>query len=289
VDLVCVGDVMLDVRAEAGALALGGDVHGRVLVQPGGTSANAAVWAAWSGATVEVLGAVGTDTAGDLLVRSLRTHGVGTERLRPVDAPTGTMLVLHESGERSMVADRGANALLTPDDLPDAIEAAAVLVSGYLLLQPPTTSAAVAALDRSRAGLVAVEAASWPLVERFGVEAFLRMSERADAVFANEPEARTLTGYDPVEACRELGERYRVAAVKRGAEGACLSIDGRLIEAKGDAVAEVDPTGAGDAFDGVLLAGLGRGREPEAVLHDACHAGALVAGSRSAWPEASPT
>jgi ribokinase len=289
VDLVCVGDVMLDVRAEAGALAPGGDVHGRVLVQPGGTSANAAVWAAWSGATVEVLGAVGTDTAGDLLTRSLRTRGVGIEGLRSVDATTGTMLVLHESGERSMVADRGANALLTPDDLPDAIEAAAVLVSGYLLLQPPTTSAAVAALDRARAGLVAVEAASWPLVERFGVEAFLRMSERADVVFANELEARTLTGCDPVDACRELGERYRVAAVKRGAEGACLSIDGRLIEARGDAVAEVDPTGAGDAFDGVLLAGLGRGREPETALHDACHAGALVAGSPSAWPEVSPT
>jgi sugar/nucleoside kinase (ribokinase family) len=42
-DLICVGDVMLDVRVDAGELARGGDVHGRVALQPGGTSANAAV------------------------------------------------------------------------------------------------------------------------------------------------------------------------------------------------------------------------------------------------------
>ncbi len=35
-DLVCVGDVMLDIRVDAAALRRGGDVHGRVLLQPGG-------------------------------------------------------------------------------------------------------------------------------------------------------------------------------------------------------------------------------------------------------------
>ncbi len=48
-DLVCVGDVMLDIRVDAQTLKRGGDVHGSVLLQPGGTSSNAAVWAAWSG------------------------------------------------------------------------------------------------------------------------------------------------------------------------------------------------------------------------------------------------
>ena len=64
------GDVMLDVRADVGALAHGGDVHGRVAVQPGGTSANAAVWAAWDGATSRVHGRVGGDAVGRILVEA---------------------------------------------------------------------------------------------------------------------------------------------------------------------------------------------------------------------------
>lgn len=285
-DLVCVGDVMLDVRADAGALARGGDVHGRVVVQPGGTSANAATWAAWSGADAAVIGAIGDDVAGDLLHAALAERGVDVSGIRGCDAPTGTMLVLHGSGERSMVADRGANAALAPDDLPAAIEAGAVLVSGYLLLQPPTTGTALAAIGRARAGIVAVEAASWPLVEAFGATAMLvaAADAGATALLANEREASALTGRGPVEACRALGARFPVVAVKRGAAGACLSVDGSLVEAPAEPVVEVDPTGAGDAFDGVLLASLARGASPAEALRAACHAGALVAGSASTWP-----
>jgi sugar/nucleoside kinase (ribokinase family) len=95
-----------------------------------------------------------------------------------------------------------------------------------------------------------------------------------------------LTGRDPDDACRALGERCRVAAVKRGADGACLSLDGAFHEAPAPAVDEVDPTGAGDAFDGVLLASLARGVDPADALVAACDAGAHVAGSLSAWPDA---
>ncbi len=56
VDLIAVGDVMVDVHVQAPALKRGGDVHGRVRLQPAGTSANAAVWAASDGADVRVHG-----------------------------------------------------------------------------------------------------------------------------------------------------------------------------------------------------------------------------------------
>lgn len=285
-DLVCVGDVMLDVRADAGALAHGGDVHGRVVIQPGGTSANAAVWAAASGAMAAVIGAVGDDVAADLILAALARHGVDTGQVRREHGTTGTMLVLHEAGERSMVADRGVNATLEPGDLPDAIEAGAVLVSGYLLLQEPTTATALAALERTRAELVAVETASWPLIDTFGAPRFFEVTARADAVLANDREAFSLTGCDGIDACRRLGERYRIAAVKRGAEGACLWVDGEVFEAPPSPVTEVDPTGAGDAFDGVVLAALARGQHPAEALDAACRAGARVAGSPSSWPDA---
>ena len=284
-DLVCVGDVMLDIRVDAEALKRGGDVHGRVLLQPGGTSANAAVWGAWAGATTRVLGHIGDDLPGRTVRGALAERGIDAALTTDADAPTGTMLVVHEPGERSMVADRGANARLAPDDLPPTIEAGAVLVSGYLFLQDDGHDAAVAALERTRAGLVAVETASWPLVEAFGPDRFFEETSDATVVLGNEREVEALTGRSGADAAGALGERYRVAAVKMDRRGAALCVDGRVLTAPAETVAEVDPTGAGDAFDGVLLAGLARGAAPEDALAHACHAGALVAESEQAWPE----
>jgi sugar/nucleoside kinase (ribokinase family) len=281
-----VGDVMLDIRVDAQTLQRGGDVHGSVALQPGGTSANAAVWAAWSGASARVHGRIGDDLAGRTLDDALRSRGVEPALSVDEGAPTGTMLVIHEPGERSMVADRGANARLEPSDLPDVIEAGAVLVSGYLLLQERGHDAAVAAFERARAPLVAIEAASWPMVEAFGKVRFLQETARADVLFANELEARALIGLaDGVAAASALGERYRFVAVKMGDRGAALSFEGSPTTALAPAVAEIDPTGAGDAFDGAFLAGLVQGLEPQAALDRACRAGALVASSASVWPE----
>ncbi|MGZ8628729.1 MAG: carbohydrate kinase family protein, partial [Actinomycetota bacterium] len=193
-DVVTVGDVMLDVRVEAEALEEGGDVHGRVLVRPGGSASNAAVWAVHAGATARVHGRVGTDTAGALIRDELMRRGVEPALAVDPAADTGTMLVVHEPGERSMVADRGANGRLTPDDVPERLEAKAVLVSGYALLYEPTFAAASAALERAAARFVAVDAASWPMVRDFGVERFFDVTRPANTILVNEREAEVLTG-----------------------------------------------------------------------------------------------
>jgi len=283
-DLVCVGDVMLDVHVASGALARGGDVHGRVAIRPGGTSANAAVWAAWAGASAAVIAAVGDDLAGRLCVDAVANRGVDVGGVVRRSLPTGVMVVMTEDGQRSMVADRGANAQLAAADV-DGIEAAAVLVSGYLFLQEPGHDVAVAAIGSVHTPLLAVEAASWPLLEAFGLERFFQETNPCDVVLANEREARVLTGADGQDAARALGERYRFAAVKRSANGATLIADGSLVSAEGETIEEVESTGAGDAFDGVLLSSLARGRAPEEALVRACHAGALVAASRATWPD----
>ena len=227
-DLIAVGDVMVDVHVRAPALKRGGDVHGRVRLQPAGTSANAAVWAAWDGGSARVLGRVGDDLAGRLLRDALAERGVDAALTVDADASSGTMLVVVEAGERSMVADRGANAALRPDDLPASLDAGAVLVSGYLLLQEPTTPAGLAAVDRAKATFVAVETSSWPLVEAFGPERFLSETTNAGAnvLLANEREAEILIGVSSTAAARALGERYRVACVKLGEKGAAMSFDG---------------------------------------------------------------
>lgn len=286
-DLIAVGDVMIDVHVRAPALKRGGDVHGRVRLQPAGTSANAAVWAAWDGADARVHGCVGDDLAGRLLRDALAERGVDRALTTEAGAPSGTMLVVVEAGERSMVADRGSNARFTPDHLPATLDAGAVLVSGYLLLQEATTPTGLAAIERATATFVGVEAASWPLVEAFGAGRFLSETTAAGAtvLFVNEREAEVLVGLSGTDAARALGDRYRVACVKLGEKGAAMCFDGSLVEVAAESVVEVDATGAGDAFDGVLLAALARGADPREALERACRAGGMVAASEDTWPK----
>ena len=286
-DLIVVGDVMLDVSVEAGALAPGGDVHGDVRIRPAGAGANAAVWAAARGAAVRLYGRLGNDVPGRLLAHELSQRGVNHVLAIDPQARTGAMLVVRRSGERSMVADRGANARLSPHDLPERLEARAVLVSGYLLFDPGSQEAATEALGRASARWVAIDAASWPLVQGCGPDRFRQLTKAASVLLANEREAIALApdSADVEEAARELAHDWELVCVKRGFAGAIALSGHRFVRATPPAVEEADPTGAGDAFDGVLLSQLAGGRTIEDALDAACGAGAAAAASFETWPE----
>ena len=284
-DVIAVGDVMLDVAVDAEELARGGDVHGEVVVRPGGSASNAAVWAAAEGATVRLHGRVGDDLAGRLLRESLEERGVEAALAVDPDARTGAVMVAREAWERSMVADRGANARLSAEDLPDVLEAGALLVSGYLLFHPGSEAAGRAALERARAQHVAVDAASWPLLRDLGPGRFLDAVAPSTVLLLNGKEAETLAGPDPETAAAKLAERFALVAVKLGSQGVVVATTDGVRRYPVEPVEEADPTGAGDAFDGVLLASLAGGASEEDALREACDAGRAVVMTTETWPE----
>jgi sugar/nucleoside kinase (ribokinase family) len=235
----------------------------RASVQPGGSAAIAAAWAATEGATSVVVGRVGDDFAGRALVAALEDRGV--ECLVRIDevAPTGTFLEI--DGE--IRADAGANAHASTADLPDHLAADALLVSGYLPRQLVAT-----ALARSEAGWTAL--APGPLDEVPG---------GADAIFVDEDEARRLTGVAPAEAARRLGERFRLACVTSGPHGAVASLGGEVASAGGRVAASPQAIGAGDAFAAGVLVALAQGSALQDALEAGCALGARAATSGS-WP-----
>lgn len=283
-DLVVVGDAMVDVAVDSGALARGGDVPGSVRIRPGGTGANAAVWAAAAGASVRLHARVGDDLPGRLVRDALEASGVDPALVVDPEAPTGAMLVVREAGERSMVADRGAAGRLSPEDLPERIDAGAVLVSGYLLFDPGAESGGKAALERARAEHVGLDAASWPLLESYGADRFLDAAREATLVLANEREAAVLTGASGEEAARALASRGTMACVKLAAQGAVVASAQEVLPAAAPRAETIDPTGAGDAFNGTLLGALASGAPVPEALRLACEAGARAAGREGPWP-----
>ena len=253
VRFVAVGELLVDVIAE------GAGHDAMIRVQPGGSAFNAAVTAAAAGADATVIGTVGDDPAGRMIVGELEAHGI-----RPNVTVDGGKTGVFLLGGGEIRVDRGASHLLA---VPDSIEADAVLVSGYL---PPETIAD--ALARARAPWVALDAA--------------RLEELPDggnAVIANEEAARRLTGMVPEDAARELGSLYRLACVTRGALGAVAVLDGELEAAAPADVADESPPGVGDVFAAVLLVELARAAPLANALAEACRWGALAAASPTGW------
>jgi sugar/nucleoside kinase (ribokinase family) len=253
-----VGDLMLDISAT-------GDGHdARISVRPGGSAANAAVWADSCGAEATVIGFVGDDLAGQALARELEERNVRTSlSVIRGGSPTGATLLV--DGHRRV--DRGANAAALPELLPDPIEADAVLVSAYL---PPAV--VEAAVRRARAEWTAVDAA---------------LSDEppsAPMLFIADERARALTGLEAEAAAAVLGRRYRLVCITRGREGAVAALDGRIETISAPEVLDGAAVGAGDALAAATLVALARGATLVEALGEGCRCGALVASSSCAWP-----
>src|SRR4051812_540800 len=215
---------MLDVLAADPAP---GERHGPVIVRAGGTAVTAALAASAAGAAATVVGRIGRDPAAAAIRQALSDAGV--EALFAVDdeLPTGTYLELGET----VVASRGANARLSPADIP-SLDVDAVLVSGYVLAHSDSRSAGEHAL--------ALEV-RWRAVTGVPFGGY-EVPGAANVLFANEQE---IDRFDR--------EAFEIVVLTRGAEGAHV-----LREGKSEFLppTNVRGTGAGDALAGAFLASL---------------------------------
>jgi len=237
VKLVTVGDVMVDVVAER-LPERGERAHGGVQLRAGGSAVNAALVAHELGAEAQVVGRVGSDAAGDLVVATLEGRGVEARLARDAELPTGTAVALGDA----VMADRGANARLSPGDIPSPLRGDALLVSGFALFPDGSRAAALAALATFEGAWTAVDLAS-PRLARADFD--------ARVVFATEAEARVLPGLD---------DRYELV---------CLKDD--------YGVERTSPFGAGDAFAAAFLVALADGASPDDARERARGAAARAA------------
>ena len=268
---------MLDIATVA--IAPGETTHAPIRVRAGGSPVTAALWAAAEGLDATVVGRVGADAAGHAVRASLAAAGVEARLATDAERPTGTFLEAGTGVRRAIVADRGANAGLNTADLGE-LSAAAVLVSGYVLLHDDSAEAGRAALGQASADWIAVDAGSARLVTRVGAGVALERMHGANAIFANGDEARALTGETGEAAAAVLAGRFMLVCVKLGADGAIASLDGVTERRPAPERLRHGAAGAGDALAGVLLASLVRGGSLGAALERACAAGTHAAAGR---------
>jgi sugar/nucleoside kinase (ribokinase family) len=290
--VLVIGDVVTDILAvHTGAIAVGTDTAAAISVRGGGSAANTASWLAWLGDAVDLVAVVGRDPTGDQRVNELEAAGVGTRFIARTDAaPTGSVIVLTHSHERSFLCDRGANLHLGQSHVDKAITtggARHLHLSGYALLDEQSRPAGLYALRAARAyGMTtSVDAASaGPLTRAADFTEWIR---GVDLLFANLDEARVMAGAgEPGELATRLRTLAQNAVIKLGDQGAIWACPiPRLQQIPAHPTpAVIDPTGAGDAFAaGFLHAWLLRA-DPDVVLRRAAELGAAAVGSVGGRP-----
>jgi 2-dehydro-3-deoxygluconokinase len=291
-DVVALGETMLSLVATDGPLGRASNFH----ATHGGAESNVCVGLARRGLRAAWVSALGTDPPGDLVAEALERDAVDLRWLRR-DAERSTGLMLRDTlGTVRYYRTGSAASALAPSDL-DAVpveRARAVFVTGITALIGAEPGRAASELLRRATGLRAVDVNLRPRLwgsER-AVELIAPLVAAADVALAGEHEWAAfepgLGNHALAEAIARRGPREVV--VKRARRGACaLTEDGRWVEHAPEPGADVDPVGAGDAFDAGYLAARLLGASVEDALAEGARCGAAVAaclGDTEGFPRA---
>lgn len=247
----------------------------------GGKGGNQAVAAARLGASVTMVGKIGTDQFGQELKARLGAEGIDTRWVRETaGASTGIAAITLCNADNAIIVVAGANASLSPADLEaaqTAFEDADVVLAQ---LEVPFETVERAAELAARRGT--------PFILNPAPAAKLPQSllARCTVITPNEHEISTALG-DPNTRWQDLLTRAsgRIVMTK-GAEGAYFGAGGALQHQSGFSAQPIDTTGAGDTFNGALAAFWHLGMA-EAVRRG-CAAGALKV-SKAGAQEGMPT
>jgi ribokinase len=251
----------------------------RFYTSPGGKGATQAVAAARMGANVRMVGRVGNDLFGPVLLDALRSNGVDVQGVAvdPDHASGAGVIVVDDTGQNRVLATYGAN--LQCDETQLAQVEASLDWADVLMLQmeiPFEVSLAAAALARNRDVLVLHDPAP---PSQISLDAYADI----DIITPNQAEAEFHTGVevDDPDSAKRAAEIFRsrgvrVAIVKIGDHGVYYSSNNDSGFIPAFSVEAVDTTSAGDAFGGALAVALAEGRSLNDAVRFGAAAGALA-------------
>jgi len=289
--IVVVGSLNADLTIYTDRLPQPGEtVHGNgFAVNPGGKSANQAVAASKLGGQVSLIGAVGQDANGNMLLESTARSGVDVSRVRRSDAATGVAVIsVDASGENSIIISAGANGTLSPADVDsEAFRDAAVVCLCLEVGIDTVIAAAQAGHDAGATVLLNLSPYAEVPEELAGLSDVLLVNAHEASLFLGA-EADIPDSSSGSEAWEPVREQFAERGLQRvlvtlGSQGSVVldslagSGESRITRIAPTRVSAVDTTGAGDAFTGAVAARLAAGESLADAAAFASVAAALAA------------
>ena len=226
----------------------------------GGSAANTMSGLAQLGVEAGFLSKIGKDEVGRFFEKQMTETHVKPQMLTS-ETPTGRVQALvTPDSERTFATCLGAAAEICADDIkPELFEGWDILyVEGYLVANPTMLDKALT--TAKAAGLkIAIDMASYNVVEE-SRDYFMQLIENyVDYVFANEQEAFALTGMESRQALDFIASRCEIAVVKIGAKGAFIKRGDEMVTIPPMKANVIDTNGAGDMWAAGFMAGLVKG------------------------------
>ena len=276
--VLVVGDVIDDIIVvPEGQVRANTDTNAQITQTLGGSASNMASWASHEGAEVTFIGCVGSSDK-DRVSKEFESFGVHAQLQTSETLKTGSLVVLVEGASRSMLTDRGANKELSLEDLTiDYLsDFSYVFLSGYTLFGRSEAEIKNFIFRVQDAGaLLAIDPGSSGYIQDFGVEEFKSCINGVDILLPNEEEFELLST-----------EPSHITIVTKGSHGVDLYIEGiKTNSFEAEKVTAIDPTGAGDAFAGSLIANLSKGVELHNAIENAIKTAAKAVTTIGARPQ----
>ncbi len=224
----------------------------------GGSVANAIHGLAKLGAPTGYIGKIGKDDYGSFFKSYMEQNNI-CATLFYGNADTGKCIsLISKDSERTMATYLGAAIELEAADLtPEPFQGYDYfLLEGYLVQNYPLVKK-TAELAKKAHSQVAIDLASFNIVEENLDFLHSIVDQYIDIVFANEEEARSFTGKnDPEAALMEISKKCHLAVVKVGKEGSLIKQGQQQYRIPPIPANCIDTTGAGDLYASGFFYGL---------------------------------
>jgi sugar/nucleoside kinase (ribokinase family) len=232
------------------------------VVVPGGAACNTIVGIGNLGGDARFIGKRGKDDYGRIFEQQIINCHV-QPLVSISQAPTGKVLsVITPDAQRSMFTFLGASTELDPEAITaDMFKDTAIsMIEGYLLFNKNLMMAALKAA-RAAGSLVALDLASFEVVNAARDILEDIITEFVDILIANEDEAKAYTGYDDEQkAIERLSQNVKYAVLKVGKKGSYVSYNNTITKIHAQSGnAPIDTTGAGDLWAAGFLFGIAHG------------------------------
>jgi sugar/nucleoside kinase (ribokinase family) len=228
---------------------------------PGGSTGNLLCGLSELGLETRFLGWLGLDNDGVYYRDTFAESGGNTRSFKyhPSKHTGRCLSLVSPDADRSMVTDLGASAEMRANEIHVSdLEGVSLLhTEGYLCGLNDRTFLPRLFEQAKNAGIpVSFDLASYGIVREYRDGIRDDLGKYVDIVFANELEAAEFAGTgDPESMLDALAELCPVAAVKLGALGSIVRMDGRTVRVAPEPANPVDATGAGDLWQAGFLFG----------------------------------
>lgn len=268
--IVVIGSLNMDMAVNTPKIPkLGETVLGSgFITSAGGKGANQAVAAVKLGGDVEMIGCVGDDIFGRVLVQNLTASHVKVENVKTITGcPTGTATIVIKGGDNFIIVSPGANFMLTPamiEELEEVLKSSQMLV---LQMEIPMDT-----IEK------AIE-----IAKKHGVKVLLNpaparklsneLLSSVDILTPNENECEMITGLhiknieDAKQAVLYLNRKgVQQVIVTLGGNGVVYNDGESVMHKDVPNVKVVDTTAAGDSFTGAVAVALSQGKNIDSAV-----------------------